>query len=309
MATSDSLQRPGFITFLAVLHFVGTASWALVAVGCLIAAANAGADVRYLLTIGAAACGILAGLQLACGIGLWALKPFGRILQIVLAVPFLLNIPFGTAISILLIIYLNKPGIKLMFSGRPASAFSPEEQRLVSADGGLPGVAVALIVLIGLGPVMALVVVPIVAAIAVPGFLRARMTANEHSAIASIRTTVSAQVLYSASCGNGGFATNYLVLGTPVTGGAPFISGELGYSAAPQKDGYNFSLQPGAGSQPGPMDCMGRPTVTSFYATAVPQTFRSSGIRAFAASDRGEVWQNDETPPAEPFGPPSTRVR
>ena len=46
-------------------------------------------------------------------------------------------------------------------------------------------------------------IISIIAAIAVPGLLRARMTGNETSAIASLKVTTSSQVAYSASCGNG----------------------------------------------------------------------------------------------------------
>ena len=49
-------------------------------------------------------------------------------------------------------------------------------------------------------------IISIIAAIAVPGLLRARMTGNETSAIASLKVTTSSQVAYSASCGNGGYA-------------------------------------------------------------------------------------------------------
>ena len=50
-------------------------------------------------------------------------------------------------------------------------------------------------------------IISIIAAIAVPGLLRARMTGNETSAIASLKVTTSSQVAYSASCGQGGYAT------------------------------------------------------------------------------------------------------
>ena len=49
-------------------------------------------------------------------------------------------------------------------------------------------------------------IISIIAAIAVPGLLRARMTGNESSAIASLRVTTSSQVAYSAACGNGAYA-------------------------------------------------------------------------------------------------------
>lgn len=306
MRANDSVRRPGFLTFLAVLHFVGTTVWVAGVVACMFGAASAGADARVGLSIVAAICAVLAGLQLACGIGLWTLRPFGRILQIVLSIPFLLSIPFGTAISILLLIYLNKPGIKLMFSGRPATNLSPAEHTAVNADSGVPGVAVALIVLIAVGPVFAL---PITAAIAIPALLRARMTANEASVAPALNETISAQLAYSISCGNGGYATSYLVLGTPVAGNGPLISAELGGSETPRKQGYQFTIRGRADSPPGPKDCMGRPTLASWYATAVPETFGATGTRTFGANDGG-VWQSPlQVPPTEPFGPPATRVR
>jgi prepilin-type N-terminal cleavage/methylation domain-containing protein len=86
-------------------------------------------------------------------------------------------------------------------------------------------------------------IISIIAAIAVPGLLRARMTGNETSAIASLKVTTSSQVAYSAACGNGAYAGTYVVLGTgPVPGTEGFISADLGSSATPQKSGFNFTL-------------------------------------------------------------------
>src|SRR5262245_13826888 len=79
-------------------------------------------------------------------------------------------------------------------------------------------------------------IISIIAAIAVPGLLRARMTGNETSAIASLKVTTSSQVAYSASCGNGGYAATYIILGTPVVAGSePFISADRGRAAAPRE--------------------------------------------------------------------------
>ena len=46
-------------------------------------------------------------------------------------------------------------------------------------------------------------IIGIIAAIAVPGLLRARISGNEASAIGSLRAVSSAQSTFSASCGNG----------------------------------------------------------------------------------------------------------
>ena len=46
-------------------------------------------------------------------------------------------------------------------------------------------------------------IIGIIAAIAVPGLLRARMSGNEASAIGSLRTINSSQQAFSSSCGQG----------------------------------------------------------------------------------------------------------
>lgn len=149
-------------------------------------------------------------------------------------------------------------------------------------------------------------IISIIAAIAVPGLLRARMTGNETSAIASLRVTTASQVSYSATWGNGGYASSYQILGTPPTGTTEaFISPDLGHAPPISKAGYAFTLGPGAGSVTGPNDGAGNPTVTSWLATAVPQTPGTTGTRAFAVNAGNTVWQNTAgagaSAPTEPF--------
>src|SRR3954453_16273190 len=82
-------------------------------------------------------------------------------------------------------------------------------------------------------------IIGIIAAIAVPGLLRARQAGNEASAIGSVRAINTAEATYAASCGGGGFAQSIadLILAPP--GGVPFISPDL---AAGQKSGYNIAI-------------------------------------------------------------------
>ena len=49
-------------------------------------------------------------------------------------------------------------------------------------------------------------IISIIAAIAVPGLLRSRMTANETSALASLQAINKAEMLYATSCGKIGRA-------------------------------------------------------------------------------------------------------
>jgi type IV pilus assembly protein PilA len=154
-------------------------------------------------------------------------------------------------------------------------------------------------------------IISIIAAIAVPGLLRARMTGNETSAIASLKVTTSSQVAYSSACGNGAYASGFIVLGTPtVPGSEGFISMDLGASATPQKSGYNFTLGAGAGSAAGPNDCNGAATITAYYGSAVPQTPGTTGTRAFAVNAGNTVWQlTGGVAPAEPFAAPATPIQ
>jgi len=154
-------------------------------------------------------------------------------------------------------------------------------------------------------------IISIIAAIAVPGLLRARMTGNETSAIASLKVMTSSQVAYSAACGNGAYAATFIVLGTPpAPGGQGFISADLGTTAAPQKSGYNFTMVAGAGSAAGPNDCNGTATITAFYGTGIPMTNGTTGTRSFAVNAGNTIWQlTGGTAPAEPFGAPSTPIQ
>ena len=154
-------------------------------------------------------------------------------------------------------------------------------------------------------------IISIIAAIAVPGLLRARMTGNETSAIASLKVTTSSQVAYSASCGNGAYAATYVILGTaPAPGGEGFISKDLGSVAAPQKSGYNFTMGNGAGSGAGPNDCNGTATITAYLATGIPMTNGTTGTRSFAVNAGNTIWQlTGGAAPTEPFGAPATPIQ
>lgn len=146
-------------------------------------------------------------------------------------------------------------------------------------------------------------IISVIAAIAVPGLLRAKMSGNETSALASMRTTAGSQLSYSTSCGNGGYAASYAILGTPPGGQTEaYISPDLGHAVPINKSGYVFVLGPGSGAAAGPNDCNGTATVTLWVATATAQNYGTTGGRTFAVNAGNAVWQSSTaTPPAEPF--------
>ena len=158
--------------------------------------------------------------------------------------------------------------------------------------------------------IIVLAIAGIVAAVAVPGWMRARAARNEAAAVASVRRILAAEIAYAAACGREGYATGLVTLGTPPPGGAqPFLEQDLA-APEPVMDGYRFALRPGAYAKAGPDDCHGRPTQTAFYVSAVPESPGSSGGYAFAANTGSNVWQvRGASPPTEPFLPPAAPVR
>ena len=68
-------------------------------------------------------------------------------------------------------------------------------------------------------------IIGIIAAIAVPGLLRARMSGNESSAIGSLRAINSAEASYSAAAGNGGYSIVTVGGSYPVRAGNRFSFG------------------------------------------------------------------------------------
>ena len=143
-------------------------------------------------------------------------------------------------------------------------------------------------------------IIGIIAAIAVPGLLRARISGNEASAIGSVRAIISAQADYNGL--NRGYATDLADLSALCTGmTVPFISPDLSTNGI-AKSGYAFVLANGAGGVAGPNDCNGTATSTTFYATATPQSVGTTGNRAFASDVGSAIWQDTTgVPPAQPF--------
>jgi len=138
-------------------------------------------------------------------------------------------------------------------------------------------------------------IIGILAAIAVPGLLRARMSGNEASAIGSMRTVNSAQVTYAATCGGDGYAQDLATLATPPTsGGDAFIGADLSVNGV-QKSGYLIALEAGANSlavRTSANTCNGTNSFSTYHATATPGTVGQTGTRAFATNNSGAIFQN-----------------
>ena len=133
-------------------------------------------------------------------------------------------------------------------------------------------------------------IIGILAAVAVPGLVRARMSANESAAIGAMRSISSAESSYASAAAGGGFAASLerLAQGCPnsVNG---FISPDLSTDPA-TKSGYEITLMAADGSAAGPKDCNGMVSVAGYYATAVPIQPGVTGNRGFGTYTVGTVF-------------------
>jgi prepilin-type N-terminal cleavage/methylation domain-containing protein len=151
-------------------------------------------------------------------------------------------------------------------------------------------------------------IIGIIAAIAVPGLLRARMSGNESSAIGSLRAINSAEAAYSSSAGGGGYAITLARLAAACPGSSQgFISPDL--SADPsQKSGYEITLAASeAGEEMETVDCNDTAVNTGYYATALPVGIGTTGVRAFSTAAHGTLYVNADATdgaPAETGGTP-----
>ena len=140
-------------------------------------------------------------------------------------------------------------------------------------------------------------IIGILASIAVPGLLRARMSSNEASAVGAMRTLAGAEATFSASCGGGGYAVDLADLGAPpLDGGAPFIAADLtaAFPGGTPKAGYEFTITPVAGEivLAAADTCNGssNDTETEFFAIGDP-IGSSTGSRYFGTDHSGQIRQ------------------
>ncbi len=119
-------------------------------------------------------------------------------------------------------------------------------------------------------------IIALLAAIAIPNLLRARLAANESAAIAALKTVASAAHTFRAA--NPGYPANLSTLYDGLT--PPYIDSVL---ASGNKQGYSFALL-GGDQVSG--------NYQSFTATAVPGTPGTTGNRRFFVDTSGVIRYN-----------------
>lgn len=126
-------------------------------------------------------------------------------------------------------------------------------------------------------------IILIIAAIAIPNLLRARIAANEASAASIIRTLNTAEVSYITAYPSSGYGAIAVLAGagpcTPTSATACLIDNTLATTGVTTgKSGYKFNV---AGQ--------GGPPATGYVASAVPITVGSSGVNSFCAIEDAVV--------------------
>jgi type IV pilus assembly protein PilA len=128
-------------------------------------------------------------------------------------------------------------------------------------------------------------IILIIAAIAVPNFLQAKIAANQASAASTVRTLTSATAAYSSVWSNG-FPPSMLAMGsvgaTATCNSAMLVDNSIA-SAPNQKSGYTFSYTPQGGAISNPPPGCGAGFL-SYLITAMPNSVYT-GTQSFCADE------------------------
>ena len=132
----------------------------------------------------------------------------------------------------------------------------------------------------------------IIAAIAIPTLTRARVAADESSAVGSLRTINTAEISYNAAYPATGFATNLTYLGgsapcTPSSSSGCFIDSLLSAGNPTTKSGYTFTLGVGACTAATPNNCysiISAPTFSAYTGAKYFCSFEDGVVRSASSS-------------------------
>ena len=131
-------------------------------------------------------------------------------------------------------------------------------------------------------------IILVIAAIAIPSMLRARIAANEASAVSSIRTINTAEVVYQAAYPTVGYASKLSQLGPtsqgvckkPAQAHSCLVDWAVSNASAASsaKSGYYFKLRAG-----------GSGNSSSYEVAGSPAVFNETGVRNFCSIEDGVV--------------------
>jgi len=134
-------------------------------------------------------------------------------------------------------------------------------------------------------------IILVIAAIAIPNLLRARIAANESSAVNSVRQVNTAQISYQTSYPTVGYATTMLSLGPPAATGCSGVTPTAASAClvdwllanatvvATPKSGYYFGMGNPAGGPPN----------QGYTVGGAAAGFSQSGVRGFCSVEDGVI--------------------
>jgi len=130
-------------------------------------------------------------------------------------------------------------------------------------------------------------IILIIAAIAIPNLLHAKIAANEAAAAEVLRTITTAAVTYNSTYGNG-YPATLANLGGPAGGVSTcdlsVLMDNIIAAAPHQKSGYTFAIV-----NPTKITVNNQDQITGYEVTAVPQAVGKTGHRGFCIDQQGEV--------------------
>lgn len=301
MSAAQIYRRPTLVTVLSVLNFIGAPITLLMGFFMIyLGQTDQGNEMRGLMMgVGAVYIG-LGAMSLLIGIGLWNLRSYGRTLQIVSSCIGLLAIPIGTIISGLILWYFFKPGVKVLFSEKPVRSLSQWEVEEVSKLGQSSAATVILLAVVL--PLVLVAIIGMIAAIAIPSLLRARVSANEASAIGDTRQVLSGELAYAEA--NGGHFDTPECLSAPAdcipgypADGKVYVNGFVFGT----RQGYQREFHPGPPATENDVAFanLSHSSLKSFAFTAYPVSPGVSGTRGFCTDSTGRMCvTNDGSAPA-----------
>jgi prepilin-type N-terminal cleavage/methylation domain-containing protein len=142
-------------------------------------------------------------------------------------------------------------------------------------------------------------VIAIIAGIAIPALLQARIRGNESAAIASLSAIRSAQAAFASTCGRGGFAQSLNDLARPPAGSTQsFISEPLGANGV-LRSGYIANLTPDAGATvvtaaADTCNSSSADALTGYFAERHPDGIGITGQRSFAIATPATIYVKDD---------------
>jgi len=128
-------------------------------------------------------------------------------------------------------------------------------------------------------------IILIIAGFAITRITKAKIPADEASAIASIKAINESEMIYASSHPDQGFTPDLAMLGgTAQGGGEQAIDNNL---ASGKKTGYTFTYTPGEKVNG---------AIRSYTVTAVPDQVGTTGERRFFSDESGEIHYNAAGP-------------